>query len=812
MKTIIKFLLTFMLLVSTVSTLNGAVAPLSVANATQYVTNYTTMVNLYTAGLKTYSDGYTKYLALYNATAPGALKDAYLNSVKAYANAVTVYKSGLEMYTKRLADAKTQLATSIAYYQPAQIVPAVPAVPSYMTLTLDGVNYTAAAGDTSHILGTTSTEYIKTTQLSLIGATTAYNQGYTGKGVTIGIIDSGTSLNSGSDIYKKLTTTNVWDKSLSYTSTGGLKTYDVINQTRIDNIRIVKSTYKFIGTPIITLTGTGTGAQFYGKLNSDGTLNSILTVSHGSGYTPGMTVTITDSATGKVVPITTQVALGGQDMFGHGSYSSSVAAGAYDNNGIAGVAYDANVLIAKVGDQALSTADIRDAIAWMNTSKANVVNQSFEMSNVVSLDSYTTANYKAALANNVSFVTAAGNQGSLCTTLQTCNIYAALPLAAGNSDMLNQKGAWIVAGALNAVGTDIATYSNRAGLTKNFYLLAPGTVVGDNLIGGTATNTGTSFAAPIISGGLALLKQKWPQLSGSQQAQILFQTATDMGTTGVDDIYGWGKMDLNKAFNPIGSLKTVSLNGASINTASTSLSGNGVTASIASIAPLSESLSFDSFNREYSTNLVANTNYGTNFDFESFNRIPLTKNIKIGYNDYFKTLSLTYENDNIEYSYSNIGGVLGSKGTGALSYNGNTNYIGAKYSAVEYNTGFEISGQFGYATVSNSNESLISMSDVAAVGANVKYKVYGFGVHYSIPNYIVSGKVETIVPTTYDAAANNIGYTKTSTNLCNDNYERRVGILYEKNGLNITMDHTINIAGIAGTSSNDLKVSGIWYW
>lgn len=137
--------------------------------------------------------------------------------------------------------------------------------------------------------------------------------------VIINIRDGDVSINGGNVIYKKSTTTNLLDVLLSHTNAGDSKPNDNNNnQSMIDNIIIGKSTYKFIGTPVITLTGTGTGAKFYGKLNNDRTLNSILTVSPGSGYTPGNVVSITDSATGKVVPITTGVVLDRQVKFGDG--------------------------------------------------------------------------------------------------------------------------------------------------------------------------------------------------------------------------------------------------------------------------------------------------------------------------------------------------------------------------------------------------------------------------------------------------------------------------------------------------------------
>jgi len=51
---------------------------------------------------------------------------------------------------------------------------------------------------------------------------------------------------------------------------------------------------------------------------------------------------------------------------------------------------------------------------------------------------------------------------------------------------------------------------------------------------------------------VALLKQAFPNLSASEILQILFTTADDLGAVGTDSIYGRGRLNITRAFQPVG--------------------------------------------------------------------------------------------------------------------------------------------------------------------------------------------------------------------------------------------------------------------
>lgn len=124
--------------------------------------------------------------------------------------------------------------------------------------------------------------------------------------------------------------------------------------------------------------------------------------------------------------------------------------------------------------------------------------------------------------------------------------------------------------------------SNRCGLSQGWCLAAPGTDITSSIVDGSidielnrddkgdvngfrvtaerptfgyGALSGTSMAAPHVTGGLALLMERFPYLDNPQIRDILLTTATDLGAPGVDDVYGWGLMNLKKAIDGPGQLR-----------------------------------------------------------------------------------------------------------------------------------------------------------------------------------------------------------------------------------------------------------------
>ena len=148
-------------------------------------------------------------------------------------------------------------------------------------------------------------------------------------------------------------------------------------------------------------------------------------------------------------------------------------------------------------------------------------------------------------------VVAAGNESTPCssTSFAGCNA-----LAVSLAHQSQTKSSVIVVGALSGQGVSqsIATYSVRAGALAARFILAPGEC-------GASGQVGTSCAAPRVSGAAAILRQKYPNLTAKEVADVLLLSASkDINNDGIDDfsgvsqIYGHGKLDLVRALALMG--------------------------------------------------------------------------------------------------------------------------------------------------------------------------------------------------------------------------------------------------------------------
>lgn len=130
---------------------------------------------------------------------------------------------------------------------------------------------------------------------------------------------------------------------------------------------------------------------------------------------------------------------------------------------------------------------------------------------------------------------------------------ARLPTLANNP--LLEKG-WLTVGALDPLNpTQLTDYSQECGSARNYCLVAPGNVVfidpkaTSPATSGLFQGGGTSYAAPLVSGALAVVWSAFPYFNNDLVRQTLLGAAKDLGAPGVDPVFGWGLLDVSKAAN-----------------------------------------------------------------------------------------------------------------------------------------------------------------------------------------------------------------------------------------------------------------------
>ena len=145
--------------------------------------------------------------------------------------------------------------------------------------------------------------------------------------------------------------------------------------------------------------------------------------------------------------------------------------------------------------------------------------------------------------SDVAVVFAAGNS----TLAKPHNILALAPEAHPQV-----MGRWLAVVATDQTNS-IAGFSDRCGGARYWCIAAPGVSINSSNNAGlkpeenVGPSDGTSFAAPHVSGALALLKSRLPNTPMSVLVHILLSTATDLGRVGVDEVYGHGLVNIARA-------------------------------------------------------------------------------------------------------------------------------------------------------------------------------------------------------------------------------------------------------------------------
>jgi hypothetical protein len=225
-----------------------------------------------------------------------------------------------------------------------------------------------------------------------------------------------------------------------------------------------------------------------------------------------------------------------EDDNGHGSHVAGIAAGVANNGGILGVAPKANIMPLKVLDNngSGSTANVAAAVIWAADHGADVINMSLGGSaNPAAL--VDAINY--AYNKGIPIIVAAGNCGDSYYSYNGCT-YMNQPRYPAALDT-------VVAVAATTSSDTHASFSNANSYVD---ISAPGTgIYSASKNAGYATHDGTSQACPHVAGLAALLWSQHPTWTRSQVITQIYNTATDLGTAGRDDVFGYGRINANTA-------------------------------------------------------------------------------------------------------------------------------------------------------------------------------------------------------------------------------------------------------------------------
>ena len=256
------------------------------------------------------------------------------------------------------------------------------------------------------------------------------------------------------------------------------------------------------------------------------------------------------------------------DTNGHGTFVAGQIAAAVNNaQGIAGLAFQAELMIAKVvrADGTISPEAEARAIRWAVDNGARVINISFGGTRYgdSGRDAYSAVEAAAveyAVKHDVLVVAAVGNgDAAPRAPWDYANYPAALPHVIG----------------VSAVGRDgsVPDFSNRdavfndiAAPGEGIFSTAPRLLTVDCVLRGYSEcgpfelrrGDGTSFAAPLVTAAASLVLGDRPFLKPNQVAWILERSARDVTPAtcrrcwpGRDDHTGWGVLDVSAAIDTV---------------------------------------------------------------------------------------------------------------------------------------------------------------------------------------------------------------------------------------------------------------------
>ena len=568
------------------------------------------------------------------------------------------------------------------------------------------------------------------------------------------------------------------------------------------------------------------------------------------------------------------------NKYGHGTHVAGIAAANLDGVGTTGVAPDADLLIGKLAYDSgfFQFNKIPDAMEWAVNNGADVVNISAgtrpsgsyknsltEISEGVYYSNMTFGDYNT-LGYNQIFST----NGHGTAMIESMKGHETVMVLASGNDRLKVSSQEshialdseigdrvLVVGMYDERRKGLSKWSNAAGticreldadgtcksdaLISDRYIIAPGVYIAAPTNNGEYTTmTGTSMAAPHVTGAVAIVHQMWPHMTGANVSQLLLNTASTDEINNYDpNVHGQGMLDLDEATQPQGAMglaTTGRIDGATVdlaNSGAIAMSGN------TNISALSSIMAVDEYDRDYyfdangmvntidtrtaSATLAGQHGFAPDYyiGYNGGSIIPLSNaGTHIALNDTNGNVSIVQQWDKfsmglVNESESFLGNYANSE---LMKVDGsNTAYIGFTDS-IDFNNGINMWGSatIGATRLDVDNSSMLKSADImmsnsATLGIKQTVDNETFGFVASLPVSITSGNANFSIPTSVSSTGD-ISNTNMNSSLEMDNRELDLGLFYI-NTLTESTSFTANIElrnNYSGTSDNHVT-AGLTY-
>jgi len=579
----------------------------------------------------------------------------------------------------------------------------------------------------------------------------------------------------------------------------------------------------------------------------------------------------------------------------HGTHVAGIIAGKKNNTGNHGVAFDAELVGANVdyygyggisksyAQQALHDfAKLKDPngenlnivavnMSWntptlFTNGQGSTVTQlgdgTYNASEITSKMDNGDGNakyYKVATDNDIILVNSAGNYGF--NHSGDPGIWAVEVDASGN---LILGGKMIIVGnwdngtiAGNKAGHVCLDISNNACndqyKVSDFYILAPGNLINSSVpthLGGNGymNMSGTSMAAPHVTGAFGVINQMWPHMKGDNLVKLILSTANKNIYGYNVNTHGQGLLDLSEATKPQGATgipTTGRTNGPIINVYGTYFAtGTALPSNLANL----KVMILDEYERDYYLNL------GSSFSVKDMRKVSDIDMMMNGHT--YLPIQSMYGNfaqgGNYDLGYMNFGIYSGENGNGDFSANigknfmlsnkfklktsigqmneqdnwlgnsssgalavGDNNITNFGQIGIEYQLGNNVLSfdySKGYTDVNTTDNSLITGFDnIETESMKLAYEVHkdqnnSWGFSLSTPSHITNGTMNLTVPEsrTLDGDVN---YTTIESNMSPSKIEKDIGFFYNHTPTN-DMDASWNFKAeyrqdIAGQDGHD---------